>query len=261
MTNKAQCHKHIDAAGLPYRTELILRRERKGFDSMLTNLVHSGKGPNTTARLTVEALEAALVSTEPLQAYSAAFLIGRCRASDTKDDEALTNRLELVLNGSADAGVQIETAMSLVLRGRRERGQGVLQTLLRDKNPLGDQYKAAFYLAQMGDPGGYPALVSTLHSEIPHYRLMALRHTIAFLPYQGQTIDGQVVDVKQLLVERLGDSDELVRSEVPFYLEELGVPDLRTILEPIANQDPSNTVRMAAQMVLDRQTPATQSKS
>jgi hypothetical protein len=104
----------------------------------------------------------------------------------------------------------------------------------------------------MGDPSGYGTLVKTLHSEIPHYRLMALRHAIVFVPYEAQKINDVEVDVRKLLVERLADPDEIVRSEVPFYLEELRISDLHALLQPVEQGDPSPSVRTAARIVLDR---------
>jgi HEAT repeat protein len=245
------CEMSLNAAGLPHRTELLLARERSSFPSMVGLLFSRDKGETETPPLTAEALSMALDSKEPGRPYTAAFLIGRCRAQDPAADRMLTQRLEEVVDRS-EHDVVIEAAMSLALRGQADRARPILRAQLTSPDPLGNQYKAAFYLAQFGDPSGYPALVTTLHSDIPHYRLMALRHAVAFAPYDGQEVGGTRVDVRRLLVERLGDADELVRCEVPFYLEELGVRDLRSVLEPVENSDPSPMVRTAAHMVLER---------
>lgn len=254
LRDETPCAIDIASAGLPFRTERLLARERRSFPAMQAGLFSSGKGSVALAPpLTGGALARALASSEPGRAYAAAFLIGRCRARDVSVDTALTRRLEAgarAAAGGSDTG--IEAAMSLVLRGELARGTGALRAVLAATPPSDDRYKAAFYLAQIGDPSGYPALVDTLHGAIPHYRLMALRHAAAFVPYDGRTVDGMVVDVRALLVERLSDPDDLVRSEVPFYLEELEVGDLRALLEPVQRTDPSTAVRAAAQMVLER---------
>jgi HEAT repeat protein len=246
------CTTHLVSAGLPYRTEVLLERERRTFPSMVASLFTPGKGEITPPPLTAEVLKQALMSKEPGRRYTAAFLIGRCRARDATVDEALTRCLEDIIEETPGTDVAIEAAMSLALRGKVERGRQALRALLASPRLQGDHYKAAFYLAQMGDPSGYETLVKTLRSEIPHYRLMALRHAIAFVPYEGRRIDGADVDVRKLLIERLTDPDDVLRSEVPFYLEELQILDLRKLLEPLERHDPSPLVRTAARIVLDR---------
>ena len=241
MTNPDPiCHPHIDNAGLPWRTPALLARERHAYPAMANALT---QGP-----LTVALLKQALASAEPGAAYSAAFLAGRCADVDA----GLTRILEDLAANAPEADVAIEAAMALALRGDPAGGKAMLEARLHAAGLLGDQYKAAFYLAQLGDPSGYGALVATLHSNIPHYRLMALRHALAFQSYQGRMVGKLQVDVAALLAERLADSDELVRSEVPFYLEELAPPELRGLLEQVEQGDPSPSVRIAARMVLDR---------
>ena len=251
---------HITDAGLPHRTEPLLDRERRSFPSMINSLFTTDKSePDTAPPLTAEAITQALASTEPMRAFTAAYLTGRSRSDDPAVDQSLTQNLETLLTQSQEGvnpttpnDVLIEAAMSLALRGDPTRARQALRNLLRSPDPLGDQYKAAFYLAELGDPSGYPALLATLQHEIPHYRLMALRHALVFHQYDGQTVNNTTIDVLQLLTARLHDPDPLVRSEVPFYLEELHPSNLCDLLQPIEQTDPSPDVRTAARIVLDR---------
>lgn len=247
MITDAPCHPNITSAGLPWRTALLLERERNAYDAMVAMLLRGAPGP-----VTLSQLNQALDSPDPGHAYTAAFLAGRCSAGQAGGDGALTDRLRAVAAGTADGDVAIEAGMALVLRGDPAHGRAVLLGRLRAPDLLGDQYKAAFYLAQLGDPSGYGTLVETLGSAIPHYRLMALRHALAFAPYHGRMVDGQRVDVAALLYRRLADDDDMVRGEVPFYLEELAPGDLRARLEQVELTDSSASVRIAARMVLDR---------
>ncbi len=227
---------------------------------MVTSLFTSDKSdPDTPPPLTAEAITQAFMSTEPMRAYAAAYLTGRAKAGDATVDQSLTQNLETLLTQSQEGAkpttandVLIEAAMSLALRGNPTQARQALLNLLHSPDPLGDQYKAAFYLAELGDPSGYPALLATLHSDIPHYRLMALRHALVFAQYDGQTVNGATINVLELLTARLHDPDPLVRSEAPFYLEELHPPNLRELLQPIEQTDPSPEVRTAASIVLDR---------
>jgi HEAT repeat protein len=255
MGGETSCLIHVVGAGLPHRTELLLARERRSLPSVSAELSTPGGGQAEPPALTCEGLARALGSKDPLRAYAAAFLAGRCRARSAAADRALTRRLAEALDKGLEPDVAIEAAMSLALRGEVARGRETLRALLDSGDAADDRYKAAFYLAQMGDPSGYGALVATMRGEIPHYRLMALRHAAAFAPYEGRKVGDTTVRVRELLAERLADPEELVRSEVPFYLEELQVPNLRALLQPVAQHDPSPTVRAAAQIVLDRNPP------
>jgi len=252
MSDETLCKMHLQSAGLSQRSEPLLKREQQAFSGMVKSLFTLSKAETGSPPLTSKILINALTSKAPGRAYTAAFITGRCQTQDTGADNVLTQALEKVIEEVAEPDVVIEAAMSLALRGNIEHSKQTLLARLNSPNPLGDQYKAAFYLAQMGDPSGYGVLVKTLRSDIPHYRLMAVRHAIAFVPYEAQKINNIKVDVRGLLVERLSDSDELVRSEVPFYLEELQVPDLRSLLQSVVQYDPAYSVRAAALIVLDR---------
>jgi HEAT repeat protein len=248
------CVRTIERGDLAARTELILARERSGFDSMV-EVLRSGGGKGgevDDSPLTLGELENGLASSEPSARYASAFLAGRCRTTAAAD-AALTETLRrLIEDETTPADVAIEAAMSMVLRGEPERGHGRLRRAVADPSPFADGYKAAYFLAQLGDTSGWPAMVRTLGSDVPHYRLMALRHLAGFLPFEGQAAEGGTIDVRARLRAALRDADPMVRQEVPFYLEEAGGPGLRELLAPVAKDDADPSVRTAAQIVLDR---------
>ena len=74
---------------------------------------------------------------------------------------------------------------------------------------------------------------------------------IGFKPYNGQTVQGKVVDIRAELVERLKDHHPYVRREVPYLLAEASVEGLRELLLPVADGDTDADVRQAARDVLD----------
>jgi len=249
------CARTIERLDLSARTDLVLRRERGGFDSMVEVLRgDGGKGGDVVddGPLTLGELEAALRSGDQPKQYAAAFLAGRCRASGPADANLTEVLRRMIEDDATPADVAIEAAMSMVLRGEPERGHGYLRRAAARPDPFADPYKAAFFLAQLGDTSGWPAMVRTLASDVPHYRLMAVRHLAAFLPFEGQVVGGATIDVAARLRAALADADPLVRQEVPFYLEEAGVPGLRDLLAPVARGDADPSVRTAAQIVLDR---------
>src|SRR6266576_6107585 len=108
MSDGTLCKINLVSAGLPHRTELLLARERQAFPSMVTSLFTLGKGEITLPPLSAEALDQALASKEPGRAYTAAFLIGRCRTRDTAVDSDLTRRLEEIIDGTPEPDVAIE---------------------------------------------------------------------------------------------------------------------------------------------------------
>lgn len=115
--------------------------------------------------------------------------------------------------------------MSLALRGDTDRARQALAALIANAPDSSVSYLAAFYLAQLGDPSGFPAMKNALRSTNEHTRLMALR---------------------------LVDHDPYVRVEVPYYMAEACVEDLKDLLEPVAQNDRNKDVREAARSILER---------
>lgn len=251
--NHEFCDRSIERLDLAGRTDLILARERSGFDSMLDVLRQTGKGVSeSTPPLAVSELEDGLRSNESSVQYAAAFLAGRCQAPSPVDARVTEKLRALVGDPATPAEVAIEAAMSLVLRGDRERGHKRLLRAAANPEPFADAYKAAFFLAQLGDTSGWPAMVKALSSNIAHFRLMALRHLAGFLPYEGTAVGDATINVRARLLAALADPDPLVRQEMPFYLEEAAVPGLRAVLAPVASGDADASVRTAAEIVLNR---------
>ncbi|MES2151143.1 MAG: hypothetical protein V4508_15290 [Pseudomonadota bacterium] len=212
-------------AGLPMRVPVLVTRERQAFATMVAQLLTiTGAGCATPGGISCVLLERGFASPKSHGQYLAAFLAGRHDSGNCAAEREIDLRLAQAATWSRHPDVAIEAAMSLVLRGKQEPGIQALQLLLASERPHGDQYKAAFYLAQLGDPSGYGALVNAMHSSISHYRLMAVRHALAFSPYQGQVVEGIRVDLRSLLAERIGDPDPLVRAELAYFMNEMDVP-------------------------------------
>jgi hypothetical protein len=254
------CEPRISDAGFPHRTVAILERERNLYPLMAALLTGGGKDePAEPSTVTTRMIERAFTTRDGGALRAAAYFAGRCRPAGA----ANTGRLTLLLR-SFIASLQptdlgpweveyIESAMSLALRGDAEAGLSALAVALPvDHQGTGFAYLAAFYLAQLGDPSRYPVILRSLRSDNEHTRLMAVRHLVAFQPYDGQDVGGTVVDIRTELVARLSDHDPYVRVEVPYYLAEAGISGLKELLEPVAAHDPDPGVRTAAAEVLRR---------
>ena len=116
--------------------------------------------------------------------------------------------------------------MSLVLRGEHEQGQAALSDVAHSALGTMGDHLAAFYLAELGDPSGYGTLVRQLHAPDGYSRQMAARHLVGFLPFDGQRVGDDTVDVRGRLIERFDDTDELVAVEIPGLLAEAQVSGL-----------------------------------
>ncbi len=242
----------ISDAGLPYRTPKIINREKKSIYSLLNSLSLSDRDNSEIPELSFDSLINVLQSEEDWRAYNAAFILGRISFNNDSLNHELLTHLKNIISTEIRSDVKIECAMSLVLKGKKDKGKKVLLNMVNEEGYLENQYKASFYLAQMGDLTGVEKFYKTLNSEIPHYRLMAMRHYIVFEPFNGFIINDTKVDVNKTLLKFLKDSDEMIRSEVPFYLEELGIKDLVKILETIVENDTSTLVKDAARMVIEK---------
>jgi len=142
--------------------------------------------------------------------------------------------------------------MSVALRGDPEAARRALTPLVTEyASTMSESHLAAYYLAQLGDPVGWPTMLECLNNKNnEHVRLMATRRLIAFLPYDGQTVQGKVVDVRGELVQRLKDRESYVRVEVPGLLAEAGVEGLEELLRSTAKRGKKRDVRRAAREVL-----------
>jgi hypothetical protein len=248
------CHPNIVNAGLPQRAEVILQRERNMFPLIVSGLQGNRKGiPEGKVILTVEMLEEAFHSQDSLILSNVAFLAGRCQADMPGFLERMKFNLRNIINtltvDEMDTMVLpfIQAAMSLALLGEIELARRVLTPLVKEKSDIvSENYLAAFYLAQIGDPSGYPSILKTLSSNNEHYRLMAARQLIGFKPYQGQIINGTPVDIQNELIKRLKDKSVYVRLEAPHLLAEAGIENLKEILLSISKNDKNKEVRQAA---------------
>jgi hypothetical protein len=250
------CTPHHEAAGLAGRTAALVKRDANIFPRM-TETFYGGKGggPQTiTAAMLAAALKPGADEDTDGRAWNAAFLIGRCRAEDDQVDARLDEVLQEAIRAKPQPDVAIELAMSLALRGQPGAARGTLERLAMAKDKFSDGYRAAYYLAQLGDITGYPTLVRTIRDELGHFRVMAARHVLAFVLYDGDEIDGMKIDPRGLLVERLGDPEPIVRQEIPGLLVEAEMKGLRALIDPLT-EDADPNVKAAAKRALETAPP------
>ena len=261
------CRRHIPDLGSVGRGPLVLAHEEGLFRAYATLLTggeadsEADDEPDSEAPLTMQALEDAFGDHDDVVAFNAAcFLAGRCEPDEAADSARLTSLVaDVVSSGDpsrlrSDAVAYVEAAMSMVLRGESDAGRTALSAVGSGNgaDSMAD-WLAAGYLAELGDPSGYGLVVRLLENSDPLTRLQAARHIALFLPFDGKTVGGEVVDVLARLADRLDDDPGgLVSVEIPSLLVEISGDRVRELLTRAAKEARHEDTRRAAARALEQ---------
>jgi len=172
------------------------------------------------ARNGIPATEEALLAA--LQTQSNVLLSAAAHASASLP--AAAPLLRQIIHGPDDYAA-VEAAYALARLGE-EDGKETLRNALR--RPLGAYLSpvlAAGYLAQLGDPSGFPVIREALGHELLAIRMLACKQLFFFVPYQGQ------VDALGLFERALEDRDPTVQGQALAQLRSLRSPATRPMLE------------------------------
>jgi HEAT repeat protein len=239
----------------------VLERERRrwaGEAAVVSADEASGRGEpderRGTKELDADRLLAALASADVEVLASAAWLAGRVFCEQPELDQEIQSRLEGLVGrldptDDYEAYAWLEGVVSLVLIGAPTDGVREVHRVL-DRQNSGYRYLAAAYLAQLGDPSGWPVIQEVLGGDNEHTRLMAARQLGAFLPYDGQKVGRTRVEVLPTLARLTKDPSRFVRREAPGLLAESGGPAARGLIEE-AGQTDDEELRGAVQAALD----------
>ncbi|MDQ2726043.1 MAG: hypothetical protein M3Y36_11200, partial [Actinomycetota bacterium] len=85
----------------------------------------------------------------------------------------------------------------------------------------------------------------------PYTRLQAARELVAFVPYDGNEILDEVIDLSAELTARLGDKDPYVAVGIPPLIMQVRPKGGRQSLEHAAVSAPTEDVRAAAAAALE----------
>lgn len=264
-SNRRVCHPHIVSAGLPGRSEKILLRDHRIYGWMLSDLFSNEDDDEddfplaeTDARLTMEALESAFASDSPFKLVPATFLAGRCMPEQASDQELLVSLLTTTLEKFSVSSLRdlamayVETLMAVALKGNPEVAQTALRKIISGEiEATGQSYLAAFYLAQLGDPAGYPAFLQYLSGPNNHYKMMAVRHLLGFQPYDGQVIDSCEINLKSAFLDQLYNAPSSIQAEVPALMAEAEIEGLEESLRDFLKTDRDPVVLYAVQAILN----------
>ena len=254
------CEPRFVAAGLPGRTPVLIDRDRRMYPYHLERMAfgNTRREPGDAGPLAHDVLLALLADTERSGAASAAFVAGRCTTGHAADERATQSALQALADSfdpahlESDAATYVEALFSLALLGDVDGPRQLLTDLVTVPELLSiAAYLAAFYLAQLGSADGYAVLHADLHDHNDaHNRMMAARHLLGFVSYDGQAAGKLVIDVRAELLHRLDDRDETVAQIVPGLLAETGLPDVADDLVAASKRGLPSAVRDAIDIAL-----------
>jgi len=239
------CEVALGPSGLPYRTPSLIEGER----GQLRVYAHYLAGTSARGRsdavppIALKDVERALSAKGSAFQREAAFVAGRCQGATPETDARLTKLLLDLTDGARPSPTVTEAAMALVLRGERDRGVAALkQALLGGAGS--EAWRAAGYLAQLGDLSGWGTLEALAHDAAPDTRLGALEAALSFVGLP------QGPNVPALVAGALKDPDVGVRRAAPRLLVAAGHPEAPALLRALAADDPSEEVRLFANHAL-----------
>lgn len=223
----ATCRIRLDAQGLPGRTAGVLEREAQRYAVAVEDLqgadpdlhIDPNGDPSEPSPLTADMLLEALAGpADDRRTTAAAFVAGRCTTGDETIDARIRDAVDALVS-SIDrserlgplARTFVEAVMSLALLGQAELAVELFTAQLSDpeSRSVGDA-RAAGYLAQLGVVAGYPVLLEDLHQTgSAMVRMRSLEELMAFVPFDGEHVDGAVVDVTAELRRAAGDDDSV----------------------------------------------------
>lgn len=195
-----------------------------------------------------DALIALLVSPEsdPMLRAAAAHTAGADRAA------AAVPALREAL-GATDDVTAVEAAYALLRLGDAA-GEAALAAAVAHPGALelGPLF-AAGYLAQSGDPRGFPAVVRALQGDAPAQRMVACKQLHFFMPFHGRRgPTGDVVDVVGAFQQALAHPDSALHWQALFQLRETSDPAFLELVRRYAVRAPDAALASMAQSILDR---------
>jgi hypothetical protein len=154
---------------------------------------------------------------------------------------------------AADDVTAVEAAYALARLGDGEGRAALVAAVARPAEfELGPLF-AAGYLAQSGDPRGFPAIVRALEGDAPARRMLACKQLHFFMPFQGRFgPTGEVVDVVGAFRQALAHSDTALHWQALVQLRETSDPAFVELVRCYAVRAPDAALASLARSILDR---------
>jgi hypothetical protein len=235
----ATCRIRLESDGLRGRTQAVMNRERERFEQAVEDVhgvdpdVHIDPiEPEMGPPLPVDVLLESLAGpTGDRRTAAAAFVAGRCTTDDVKLDDNIRDAVAALVSSidrserlGPNARTFVEAVMAIGLLGEPDKAIELFSAQLANAEfrSVADS-RAAGYLAQFGDPAGYPVLLDDLHQTgSAQVRMQALEDLLAFAPYNGELVGEAVIDVNGELRRAIND-DPSVAGQARHLATHLGL--------------------------------------
>lgn len=264
------CRENVPESIWPGRTVALVERERRYYPEAVSDVVTDNvtrgrvveidpQNRKGTPELLDDQLIAVLSDETPLRAAAAAFVAGRCTTDDAEADAAIVAGVVALVAGvdtsqrlGRRARPYVEALMAMALLGRVDEARSRLEAIFAEpsRRSVAD-HLAAGYLAQIGSPLGYPALLEDLHDrDSAQVREFAVDQLIAFLPYDGQRVGDATVDIRGELRKALRDKDSDVGVSAVAIIAGADIDNADALLREASERPHPKDVRETAKAVL-----------
>ncbi|UZN03747.1 HEAT repeat domain-containing protein [Cellulomonas sp. S1-8] len=142
---------------------------------------------------------------------------------------ALADRLRGLLDDPDDA-VRVDAAYALARQGDLAAVAALQDALERPVGPYLSPLTAAGYLAQLGDPVGYPLVRDALGDVDRAVNMLACKQLLFFLPLDGRTGGATTVDAAALFTRAFADPDPDIGEQARAELERSPLPAAARLL-------------------------------
>jgi len=160
--------------------------------------------------------------------------------------------LRETLEGTDDL-TAVEAAYALVRLGDEQGKAALVAAVGRPVELELAPLFAAGYLAQLGDPRGFPVVVRALDGDAPAARMVACKQLHFFIPFHGwRQSNGDIVDVAGAFERALAHSDSALHWQALFQLRETSDPAFIELVRRYAVRAPDPALARMAQSILDR---------
>jgi HEAT repeat protein len=160
--------------------------------------------------------------------------------------------LREALGGTEDL-ITVEAAYALTRLGHEEGKAALVAVVGRPTEAELGPLFAAGYLAQLGDPRGFPGVVRALDGDAPAARMLACKQLHFFMPFHGRREpDGDVTDVVGAFERALAHPDSALHWQALFQLRETSDFAFVELVRRYAVRAPDAALATMALSILDR---------